>query len=203
MADTNTRIVREFLEAQEFSVLTNRKFHLQKAEPPGRFSIDIVAANLRYVEPQNPLPMKLNAEHVRHLRNLIVDVKGWHGQRFSPSVVSATPELFHFVNPIVLEYAAGVFGNAQFKSLLVISEASAVEPLWTKTEQMLREKGIDHVIEFPTILSFLISYVEVNVNYVESETLQLLRLLKRYDLVKGLQLELPFKMKSSNPEDEG
>jgi hypothetical protein len=78
-----------------------------------------------------------------------------------------------------------------------------VEPLWLKTEEMLREGGIDHVIEFPTILGFLISYVEVNCNYVESEFLQLLRLLKRYDLVKGLQLELPFKNRVATPEGEG
>jgi hypothetical protein len=200
MADTNTRIVREFLEAQEFAVLTNRKFQLQKAEPPGWYSIDIIARNLHYVEPEAPLPMKLHAEHMRFLPNIIVDVKGRHGQRFSPSLASA--DLFYFVSSSALDYAREVFGGAPFKSLLVISEAAANEPLWLKTEEMLREGGIDHVIEFPTILGYLVSYVEVNANYVESETLQLLRLLKRYDLVKGLQLELPFKTRSSNPEGE-
>lgn len=203
MADTNSRIVREFLEAQEFSVLTNRKFQLQKAEPPGRYSIDIMATNMRYVEPEHPLPMKLASEHLRHIPNLIIDVKGWHGHRFSPSVVVANPAMFYFISPAALEYARSVFGDVPFKSLLVISEASSVEPLWQKTEEMLRQAGIDHVIEFPTILGFLISYVEINANYVESETLQLLRLLKRYDLVKGLQLEFPFKTRFHDSEDEG
>lgn len=200
MADTSTRIVREFLEAQQFAVLTNRKFQLQKAEPPSWYSIDIIARNLHYVEPEAPLPMRLRAEHMRFLPNVIVDVKGWHGQRFSPSLARA--DLFYFVSSGALEYARRVLGEAPFKSLLVISEAAANEPLWLKTEEMLREGGINHVIEFPTILGFLISYVEVNVNYVESETLQLLRLLKRYDLVKGLQLELPFKTRFSHPEGE-
>ncbi|RJP14996.1 MAG: hypothetical protein C4520_20720 [Candidatus Abyssobacteria bacterium SURF_5] len=202
MADSNVRIVREFLEALGFSVLTNRKFQLQKADPPGRYSIDVVATNLRYAEPEAPLPMKLNAEHMRFLPNVIVDVKGWHGHRFVPSLITATPELFYFVSAGALQYARSVFNGAPFKSLLVISEATAVEPLWLKVEEMLKEGGIDHVVEFTTILGFLISYVEVNVNYVESETLQLLRLLKRYDLVKGLQMELPFKSRSSNPEGE-
>lgn len=202
MTDTNTRIVREFLEAHQFSVLTNRKFQLQKAEPPGRYSIDIMAANLQYTEPKTPLPMKLNAEHMKFLPNVIVDVKGWHGSRFSPSVVHSTPELFYFVSPSATEYARSVFGDAPFKSLLVVSEISGVEPIRLKTEELLREGGVDHIIEFPTILGFLISYVEINVNYVESDTLQLLRLLKRYDLVKGLQLEFPFKMRLSIPEEE-
>jgi hypothetical protein len=61
---------------------------------------------------------------------------------------------------------------------------------------------VDHVLEFPTILNFLIAHVEVNLNYVESETLQLLRLLKRYGLVKGLQFELPFRGKACDPEHE-
>jgi hypothetical protein len=200
MADTNTRIVREFLEAQEFSVLTNRKFQLQKAEPPGWYSIDILAKNLRYVEPEEPLPLKLHAEQMRFLPNVIVEVKGWHRHRFSPSLIS--PDLFYFVSSEALEYAHHVFGEAPFKSLLIISEAAANEELWLKTEEMLRAGGINHVIDFPTIFNFLISYVEVNANYVESETLQLLRLLKRYDLVKGLQLELPFKTRFSNPDCE-
>jgi hypothetical protein len=37
----------------------------------------------------------------------------------------------------------------------------------------------------------------VSNNYIESDTLQLLRFLKRYGLVKGEQLELPFKRKGS------
>ncbi len=202
MSDTNITLVREFLEAHNFSVMTNRKFHLQKAEPTGRYSIDLLATNLDCVEPETEIPMRLQAEHMRHLSNVIVDVKGWHSNRFSTSLVNATPELFHFVSPNALEYARSVFGSAPFKSILVISEASATEAGWFKMEEVFKERGVDHVLEFPTVLSSLIAHVEVTLNYVESETLQLLRLLKRYELVKGLQLELPFKYKDCEPRDE-
>lgn len=202
MADTNTKIVREFLEANNFSVITNRKFQLQKAEPAGRYSIDLIAMNMQYTEPSAPLPMRLQADHVRRIPNIIVDVKGWHSGRLSPSVVSSSPELFNFISPNALEFAHEVFRGHPFKSILVISEASQTEALWHKTEDMLRERGVDHVLEFPTILNYLITHVEVNLNYVESETLQLLRLLKRYGLVKGLQLDLPFRVKPSDSEHE-
>jgi hypothetical protein len=202
MADTNTRIVREFFEAHGFAVTTNRKFQLQRADPPGRYSIDIVVKNMRYSEPETSLPMRLQADHMRFIPNAIVDVKGWHSDRFSPSLVSATRELFYFVSPEALEFARGMFGGAPFKSILVISEAPATQAVWVKMEAMLREGGIDHVLEFPTLLSFLISHVEVGLNYVESETLQLLRLLKRYGLVKGLQMELPFRGRPGGPEHE-
>jgi hypothetical protein len=193
MADTNIRVVREFLEANNFTVITNRKFKLQKADPPGRYSIDLLAMNMHCTAPKAPIPMRLQAEHLRHIPNMIVDVKGWHSHRFSPSVLSSTKELFYFVSAPALEFARTSFGGAPFKSVLVISEAPATEEIWQGMEEILREKGIDHVLEFPTILSYLISHVEVSVNYDGSDILQLLRFLKRYGLVKDLQLEFPFK----------
>jgi hypothetical protein len=204
MSDMNMRVVREFLEANDFSVITNRKFQIQKAEPPGRHSIELLASNINCSEPAKDLPMRLRAEHVRGLSNVIVDVKGWHSHRFSAGTVSSQRELYYFVSPPALEFAKSVFGEEQFKSILVISEAPASEAAWSEMEAVLREKGIDHVLEFPTILSYLISYVEVSVNYVGSETLQLLRFLKRYGLVRDLQLELPFRPpKIAGPDNSG
>lgn len=202
MADTNTRVVREFLEANDFSVITNRKFQLQRADPPGRYSIDILGANMHYSESKAPLPMRLQADHMRHIPNVIVDVKGWHSYRFSPSLVSTKPELFYFVSPGALKFARSVFKNVPFKSVLVISEAPATEAVWSRMEEILKKGGIDHVIEFPTILNFLISHVQVSNNYIESDTLQLLRFLKRYGLVKGHQLELPFKRKGGDSKSD-
>jgi hypothetical protein len=150
--------------------------------------------------PENPLPMRLQADHLRYIPNVIVDVKGWHSHRFSPSTVNSMRELYHFVSPPALEFARGAFGDAPFKSILVISEAPVAEPVWSKMEETLRERGIDHVLEFPTILNHLISHVEVSVNYVGSDILQLLRFLKRYGLVKGLQLELPFKERAGGAD---
>jgi len=196
MAETNTRVVREFLEASDFIVITNRKFQLQKAEPPGRYSIDLLGRNLQCAQRESPLPMRLQAEHMRYIPNVIVGVKGWHSQRFSASLVDSMKELYYFVSPAALEYAREAFDGAPFKSVLVISEAPAEEDARSKMEEILSERGVDHVLEFPAILNFLISHVEVSVNYVGSDVLQLLRYLKRYGLVKGLQMDLPFKQKA-------
>lgn len=202
MADTNARIVREFLEAHNFTVITNRKFQLQKADPPGRYSIEILAKNMRYTESEDSLPMRLQPSHMRFIPNAIVDVKGWHTNRFSPSLLNSAPDLFYFVSPEPLAFAREMFGEAPFKSILVISELAVTQDVWPEMEEKFREKGIDHVIDFPTILGFLISHVEVSHNYIESDTLQMLRLLKRYNLVKGLQMELPFKGRSASEGKE-
>jgi len=55
---------------------------------------------------------------------------------------------------------------------------------------MLREKGIDGVIMFRTMLLDLAAHVDVNKNYEKSDLLQMLRILKNYDLLRDAQLEL-------------
>jgi hypothetical protein len=59
---------------------------------------------------------------------------------------------------------------------------------------LLRSKGVDAVIPFRTILTELINETEANRNYQKSDLLQIIRILKNYDLLKGPQLEL-FKAK--------
>jgi hypothetical protein len=46
------------------------------------------------------------------------------------------------------------------------------------------------VLTFRTILENLVQAVESNQSYAKSDTLQLLRLLRVYDMVKAAQLEL-------------
>jgi len=60
----------------------------------------------------------------------------------------------------------------------------------------LRAKGVDGVISFRSILQELIASVHTNRNYQKSDLLQILRLLKNYDLLKEPQLELKLKPKS-------
>jgi hypothetical protein len=55
---------------------------------------------------------------------------------------------------------------------------------------MLKERGVDAIISFRTMLLDIIDRVEVNRNYRKSDTLQLLRILKTYDLLKDPQLDL-------------
>ena len=54
----------------------------------------------------------------------------------------------------------------------------------------MREHGVDHVLTFRTILDSMVQRVESNQSYAKSDTLQLLRLLRVYDMVKSPQLEL-------------
>ena len=65
-----------------------------------------------------------------------------------------------------------------------------VEPFRTQSVQMLKERGVDAIVSFRTMLLDIIDKVEINRNYRKSDTLQLLRILKNYDLLKDPQLDL-------------
>jgi hypothetical protein len=55
---------------------------------------------------------------------------------------------------------------------------------------MLKERGVDAIISFRSMLLDLIEKTEINRNYGKSDTLQVIRILKNYDLLKDAQLDL-------------
>jgi hypothetical protein len=55
---------------------------------------------------------------------------------------------------------------------------------------MLKEHGIDGIISFRSMLLDIIERVEINKSYGKSDTLQVIRILKNYDLLKDAQLDL-------------
>ena len=60
---------------------------------------------------------------------------------------------------------------------------------------LFKERGIDGVLLFRTMLLDLAAHVDVNKNYEKSDLLQMLRILKNYDLLKDAQMDL-FRKKS-------
>ena len=56
---------------------------------------------------------------------------------------------------------------------------------------MLKAHGIDAIISFRAMLLDLLEKIEINQNYTKSDTLQVMRILKNYDLLKDTQLDLP------------
>jgi hypothetical protein len=55
---------------------------------------------------------------------------------------------------------------------------------------MLKAHGIDGIISFRSMLLDIIERVEINKSYGKSDTLQVIRILKNYDLLKDAQLDL-------------
>ena len=86
---------------------------------------------------------------------------------------------------------ARAFGkNGTPLKILVVPALPQDQQARSETIALLRSKGIDAVLPFRTMLADLISETESNRNYQKSDLLQLIRILKNYDLFKEPQLEL-------------
>lgn len=55
---------------------------------------------------------------------------------------------------------------------------------------MLKARGVDGIISFRSMLLDLIEKIDANRNYGKSDTLQVIRVLKNYELLRDAQLDL-------------
>ena len=193
MSDVNLQLVKEFFELNGFMILTNRKHQLRKVGADWEYSIELLAANLDVVEPKKKPGFLLGPRDLKTIQRAIVDVKGWHTEVFYPSTIESARSFFAFVSPESLQYATKIFKGEPFTKVVVLSELPSNKEILERSVDVLRKNGIDHAIEFSTILKDLIMHVQINNNYTESDTLQLVRLMKRYGLVKDLQMEFLFR----------
>ena len=56
--------------------------------------------------------------------------------------------------------------------------------------ELLKSLGVDAIISFRAMMLDLLEKIEINQNYTKSDTLQVMRLLKNYDLLKDTQLDM-------------
>ena len=183
------QFVREFFELNLFHVLT----HWQHEHVP---RITDFSCLLFAERGQPPLPgtpdFVLRAEDLARIQHAVIEVRAWHGDRFYPSLVEGSPILGHVAYESTRQLAASVLGSEVFATILVISELPNTPKHRERSIQLLRDYGIDHVLEFPTMLRDTLNRLSPHANYAPSQTLQTLRLLKRYNFISNQQLEFRF-----------
>ncbi|HLH55018.1 MAG TPA: hypothetical protein VKY92_15520 [Verrucomicrobiae bacterium] len=189
MAAVSDTIVREFFELNGFLVRQSRKF----VSPAMREDddIDFLVINPNPQSRAESLPFVLNADHVPAVQRAVVILKAWHTGVFTPALLTNTPDFFRFLEKRT--FAQTTAGFAKGGSLLKILAVPALPQGREPQEQsiaILKSKGLDAAISFPTMLSYLIHEVEPNRNYQKSDVLQLIRLLKNYEFFKDPQMDL-------------
>ncbi|MDB6058079.1 MAG: hypothetical protein JWO95_1923 [Verrucomicrobiales bacterium] len=201
MAAVNQDIVREFFEMHGFLVRQDRKYVLRgKTEDDG---IDFLVWNPKKREGTRDLPFVLASEDMDGVERALVVVRGWHTEVFSAAVLENSPEIFRFVTPALLKQALQSFGlESEPMKILVVPALPSGAEAKEEAIKMLREKGINAVIPFRTILANLIARIETNRNYDKSDVLQVIRVLKNYKLFKEPQLEL-FKATKTRRKNKG
>ena len=196
MAGFDENIVREYFELNGFFVRQLRKYLVQSRKKRADEEIDLVVYNPSAPVDGVPAGFQLFSADMAKIRRAIVVVKAWHTSRFTPAMLKSSSRVFDFLKKDVLNKAETYFsfdasevdpevvGSGGFTKILVLPSLPTSDPQRTESIELLKERGVDGIITFSTILENLLRNVEVNHSYQKSDLLQLMRILKIYDMVK-------------------
>ncbi len=190
MAVVSEVIVREYLESLGFLVLQPHKHKVVARVKRTDEEVDMLAIRPGVKEQVIPDEVLWTGLEMKKISRALIGVRGWHTDRFSPAVLTMSPEIFRFAAKEVEDKVLPLTGGGPAAKILCLSGLPASGALKKKSLEMFKEKGIDGVLFFRTMLAELASKTDKNKNYERSDLLQTLRILKNYDLLKDSQLEL-------------
>ena len=199
MAGFDENIVREYFELHGFLVRQLRKYLVQSRPKMAEEEIDLMVYNPAFSVGGRKPGFLLFSSELPYIHRAIVVVKGWHTSlRFTPSMLRSSSEILKFLERNVLRRAHELFiddperygGESDLLKIIVLPGLPTTDPHRAESIRLLKEKGVDGIISFRSMLLDILTRVETNRNYQKSETLQILRILKNYDLIKDPQLEL-------------
>lgn len=198
MASFDENIVREYFELHGFLVRQVRKYRVQSRRKLAEEEIDLIVQNPHYQRNGRKPEFFLFSSELPHIHRAIVAVKGWHSLRVTPAKLKSGSALLKFLESNVqkeaqklFEYDEGELANPDaFLKILVLPGLPLHEPHRSESVRMLRDRGVDGIVSFRSMLLDILAKIEPNLNYQKSDLLQVLRILKIYDLVKDPQMEL-------------
>jgi hypothetical protein len=206
MSAIDEGIVREYFEQNGFLVRQVRKYQVTARRKTGEEQIDLMVFNPAWQRGARKPDFFLFSSELPYVQKAIVAVKGWHTGVFTPSMLQSSPEIFGFLEENVLKNVSRFFPadlpgeNAEaVTKVLVLPALPTAEPFRSQSVELLKARGVDAIISFRAMLLDLLDKIEVNQNYSKSDTLQVMRILKNYDLVKATQLDIFPERTASGP----
>lgn len=193
MAAIDEGIVREYFEQNGFFVRQIRKHAVQARKKTSDEEIDLLVYNPSWVRDGRRPDFFLFATELPYLHRAVVSVKPWHTDVFTPGMLKSSPEIFRFLEDEVQRRATRFFPQEEGEDVakvLVLPALPTQEPFRSQSVELLKSRGVDGIISFRAILTDLIEKVEVNRSYRKSDTLEVIRILKNYDLLRGPQMDL-------------
>jgi hypothetical protein len=198
MSAIDEGIVREYFEQNGFLVRQVRKYQVQARRKTSDEEIDLIVYNPSWQRGERKPDFFLFSTELAYLHRAVVSVKPWHSGVFSPATLKGSPEIFRFLEDNVIKEVTRLFPTDEvaggegdrLSKILVLPGLPTQEPYRTQSVQMLKDRVVDGIISFRAMLIDLIDKVEANRNYRKSDTLQVLRILKNYDLLRDAQLDL-------------
>src|SRR4051812_10131917 len=197
MSAIDEGIVREYFEQNGFLVRQARKYQVQSRRKIAEEEIDLLVFNPGWQRGSRKPDFFLFSSELPYVQKAIVAVKGWHTGVFSPATLKSSPEIFRFLEENVLKQASrlspadvGEEGSGGPTKILVLPSLPTAEPFRSQSVELLKARGVDAIISFRAMLLDLLEKIEINQSYSKSDTLQVMRILKNYDLLKDAQLDL-------------
>jgi hypothetical protein len=197
MAAIDEGIVREYFEQNGFLVRQMRKYQVQARRKTSDEEIDQLVYNPAWRRNSRRPDFFLFSSELPFIHRAVVSVKPWHTDVFSPGILKSSPEIFRFLEEKVLKEATRLFpaeapgeGGGDLTKILVLPGLPTAEPFRSQSVEVLKERGVDAIISFRAMLTDIIDQIEVNRSYRKSDTLQVMRILKNYDLLKDAQLDM-------------
>jgi hypothetical protein len=196
MSAIDEGIVREYFEQNGFLVRQARKYQVNARRKVGEEEIDLMVLNPAWQRGARKPDFFLFSSELPYVQKAVVAVKGWHTGVFTPQMLKSSPEIFRFLEENVLKEATRLFPpaaadeSAELTKILVLPSLPVAEPFRSQSVELLKARGIDAIISFRAMLLDLLEKIEINQNYTKSDTLQVMRILKNYDLLKDAQLDL-------------
>ncbi|MBI5690928.1 MAG: hypothetical protein HZC55_12640 [Verrucomicrobia bacterium] len=198
MSAIDEGIVREYFEQNGFLVRQARKYQVSARRKAAEEEIDLIVYNPAWQRDSRKPDFFLFSSELPYVHKAIVAVKGWHTGVFTPTMLKSSPEILSFLQQSVLKEAARLFPaspeegeGSDLTKILVLPSLPTTEPFRTQSVELLKASGVDAILSFRAMLLDLLDKIEPNQNYSKSDTLQVMRLLKNYDLLKDPQMDLP------------
>ncbi len=198
MQSVDEMIVREYLEQNGFLVRPLRKSRLQSRRG-GDEGLDLYLRNMVFTPGGREPSFLLFSSELRYLESAIVCIRGWFGDKAALASMSNGQDVVRLLETQVLkkvekwfDYDPAVsFGTKVLpKKILVAPAFPTQDPHRSQCIELLQSKGVDGILSFKSMLLDLIDRVDTKQVYEKSDTLQLLRTLKTFDLVKDSQMSL-------------
>jgi hypothetical protein len=196
MSAIDEGIVREYFEQNGFLVRQARKYQVQSRRKAAEEEIDLVVFNPAWQRDSRKPDFFLFSNELAYVHKGGGAVKPWHTGVFTPTMLRSSPEVFRFLEENVLKQVARLFpadsdaGVGDLTKILVLPSLPTAEPFRSQSVELLKSRGVDAIISFRAMLLDLLEKIEVNQNYAKSDTLQVMRILKNYDLLKETQMDL-------------
>ena len=190
-------IAREYFELNGFVTVHLRKGRAQSKRSMSEEGLDLYIRNTRIAETDRPPSFLLFSSELRRLESAVVCVRGWHSEKASLAAMKSGADMLRYVESNVLKKVDKWFefeswrelGEMSFPKRVLVAPAFPTQEAYRASiESALRERGVDGILSFKSMLLDIIDRVDTRHVYPRSDLLQLVRTLKTFDLIKDSQM---------------